>query len=209
MHQFNESILHDPSLSGIGNFLLKSSDLICLSHLQWDVVHQHPHHLLNHCQQRRSVFFVEEPVVEFISSWWLEMTQREYGVWVVVPHLPNWVNDQLATAMHQSLIDELLETYAIANPILWYYTPAALAFTKHLPASAIVYECIDGFSPLQGASSALQDLERELLQQADVVFTGGHTIDEAQQRLHVSIRPPTTSKTSLEPSTSLSTYDRN
>lgn len=209
MRQSSESIVHDPSLSGIGNFLSRGSDLVCLSHLQWDVVYGQPQHLLNHCQQRRRVFFVEEPIVEFISSWWLEVTQRECGVWVVVPHLPDWVNDELATAMHQSLMDELFKAYAIANPILWYYTPAALAFTQHLPASAIVYECIDGLSPLQGASPDLQALERELLQKADVVFTGGHTIDETQHRLHVSIRSPLPDRTSLDASTFLSTNDQN
>jgi UDP-galactopyranose mutase len=89
--------------------LRKNSDLVCFSHLRWDFVYQRPQHLLNCCAQQRRVFFIEEPVVECIDSWWLDISQRDCGVWVVVPHLPDWVSDELTTAMQQSLMDELFE----------------------------------------------------------------------------------------------------
>jgi glycosyltransferase involved in cell wall biosynthesis len=175
------------SLSGSDNFPLKGSDLVCLSHLRWNFVYQRPQHLLSRCVEKRRVFFVEEPVVEFIDSWWLEISQQECGVYVVVPHLPDWVSDELITAMHQSLMNELFETYAIANPILWYYTPIALSFTHHLPSSAIVYDCMDELSAFKGGSPALQELERQLFRRADVVFTGGQSLYEAKQHLHSNI----------------------
>lgn len=185
MKQFDESIVIPSSPST--EALSKGSDLICLSHLRWDFVYQRPQHLLSRCVQQRRVFFVEEPIVEFIASWWLEISQRECGVWVVVPHLPDWVNDKLMAAMHQSLMDELFQEYAIVNPILWYYTPAALSFTSHLPSSAVVYDCMNELSAFQGAAPALQQLERQLLQRADVVFTSGQSLYEAKQHLHSNI----------------------
>jgi len=126
-------------------------------------------------------------VIEFIDSWWLEISQRECGVWVVVPHLPDFVSDELATAMQQSLMNELFEDHAIANPILWYYTPAALTFTEHLPASVVVYDCMDELSAFQGASSVLRELEQQLMKRADIVFTGGQSLYEAKQHLHSNI----------------------
>jgi UDP-galactopyranose mutase len=185
--QFSESIVNHPSYLETEAILSNSFDLVCLSHLRWDFVYQRPQHLLSRCVKNRRVFFVEEPVVESIDSWWLEVSQRECGLWVVVPHLPNWVSDGLVTIMHQSLMDELFEKYAIVSPILWYYTPTALSFTHHLPSSVIVYDCMDELSAFRGASPALQELERQLLQRADVVFTGGQSLYEAKQHLHSNI----------------------
>lgn len=182
-----EPNIYYPSVSKMNDFLSEGTDLACLSHLRWDFVYQRPQHLMSRCAQKRRVFFIEEPIVEFVDSWWLDITQRECGVRVVVPHLPNWVNDELTTAMHQSLIDELFEEYAIANPILWYYTPAALTFTHHLEASVVVYDCMDELSAFQDASPALRKLERQLLQRADVVFTGGQSLYESKQHLHSNI----------------------
>lgn len=115
MKQFDKSIVEHTSLLGNKNILSSSFDLVCLSHLRWDFVYQRPQHLLNRCAQNNRVFFIEEPVLEFISSWWLEVSQRECGVLVVVPHLPNWVSDELVMAMHQSLMDDLFEKYAISK----------------------------------------------------------------------------------------------
>src|SRR4051812_18411656 len=39
-------------------------DLVCLSHLRWDFVHQRPQHLLSRCAKARRVFFVEEPMFD-------------------------------------------------------------------------------------------------------------------------------------------------
>lgn len=186
MKQLSESIVDHLSSFGT-EASSRGFDLVCLSHLRWDSVYQRPQHLLSRCVQKRRVFFIEEPIIEFIDSWWLEISQRECGVWVVVPHLPDWVSDELVAAMHQSLINELFEQYAIANPILWYYTPAALSFTNHLPSSAVVYDCMDELSAFQGASPALQELEQQLFQRAVVVFTGGQSLYEAKQHLHSNI----------------------
>lgn len=137
MNQIREPIVSDFSLLEANSLLSSNSDLVCLSYLQWDAVHQRSQHVLSSWAQHRRVFFVEEPVLEPITSWWSEVSERECGVWVVVPHLPNWVSDGLRAAMHQSLMDELFEQYAIANPILWHHTATALSSNNHLSSSAI------------------------------------------------------------------------
>jgi glycosyltransferase involved in cell wall biosynthesis len=162
-------------------------DLVCLSHLRWDFVYQRPQHLLSRCAQGRRTFFIEEPLFEFTDSWWIEVSQRECGVWVVVPHIPEFVNEELTAAMQRSLIDELFEACAIANPILWYYTPMALAFSSHLKPCATVYDCMDELSAFKGAPPALRALEKDLFDRASVVFTGGQSLYEAKQHQHVNI----------------------
>ncbi|MDX2098424.1 MAG: glycosyltransferase family 1 protein [Leptolyngbyaceae cyanobacterium bins.59] len=130
---------------------------------------------------------MEEPILEFIDSWWLEVSKRECGVWVVVPHLPNWVNDKLLIEMQQSLLDELFEEYAIAAPILWYYTPMAMAFSAHVRSSVIVYDCMDELSAFRGASPELRIWEKQLFERADVVFTGGHSLYEVKRHQHENV----------------------
>lgn len=163
------------------------SDLVCFSHLRWDFVYQRPQHLLTRCAQERRVFFIEEPIFEFIDSWWLEIGRRECGVFVVVPHLPNWVSGELVTAMQQCLVDELFEESAIVHPVLWYYTPMALSYTDHLSAQVVVYDCMDELSAFKGASPELRNWEAKLFDRADLVFTGGYSLYEAKQRQHSNV----------------------
>lgn len=159
-------------------------DLVCLSHLRWDFVYQRPQHLLSRCAKERRVFFVEEPIFDDGASWKLDISQREDGVWVVIPRLPSGLNQDLLQAMQQSLIDELFAEQAIANPILWYYTPMALSFTSHLKPVCVVYDCMDELSAFKGASPELRQLEVQLFEKADLVFTGGHSLYEAKRQHH-------------------------
>ncbi|WOD40274.1 hypothetical protein [Nodosilinea sp. E11] len=123
-------------MASIENRLSNASDLVCFSHLRWELLEQRSQQILGDYAQEQRVFFIEEPVVEFIDSWWIDVHQNECGVWVVVPHVLDWVSDELRKAMGQSLIDELFEQFAIVTPTLWYSTPSApLPLTHHLKFS--------------------------------------------------------------------------
>lgn len=162
-------------------------DLICFSHLRWDFVYQRPQHLLSRCAQTHRVFFVEEPIASPNDNWWLEMSQRECGVWVAVPYLPTGLSEDSAIALQQLLLDILFAEAQIEAPILWYYTPMAVPFTYHLNASAIVYDCMDELAAFKGAHPELQARETHLFRLADLVFTGGRSLYEAKQHQHSDV----------------------
>lgn len=170
-----------------GKFDLNTPDLVCFSHLRWDFVYQRPQHLLSRCAQARRTFFIEEPILESSASWWLEISRRECGVWVGIPHLPSGMSEAMLSAMQQSLVDELFAEFQISKPILWYYTPIALSFTNHLESCCIVYDCMDELSAFKGASAKLKDWEAQLFKRADVVFTGGQSLYEAKQHQHPNV----------------------
>ena len=182
-----ESTIADFSLSGIDWLFPGVPDLVCLSHLRWDFVYQRPQHLLTRCAKSRRVFFVEEPIFESGDEWWLEVGRRECGVFVVVPHIPSGLTAEMVTAMQQSLIDDLFDEYAIAQPILWYYTPMCLSYTQHLEALAVVYDCMDELSAFKGAPPELREYEAQLFDLADVVFTGGLSLYESKQHQHSNV----------------------
>jgi UDP-galactopyranose mutase len=158
-------------------------DLLCLSHLRWDFVYQRPQHLLSRCAETRRVFFFEEPVHDGGP---LRLEVKERGrVRVVVPHLPEGLTSDVAReAAMRSMIERMLADNGVSDYVLWYYTPMALQFTRHLRPRATVYDCMDELSAFKGASPLLRGLESELMSRADLVFTGGQSLYEAKRGRH-------------------------
>ena len=162
------------------------TDLVCLSHLRWDFVYQRPQHLLSRCAQKKRVFFLEEPVFGSKTPA-LQVDRREENLFVVTPQLPE-ANDSVAVnSILRALTDELFLQKRIEQYLLWYYTPMALPFTRHLQPRAVIYDCMDELSAFKGAPSALKSYEQELFALADVVFTGGQSLYEAKRRQHKNI----------------------
>ncbi len=161
-------------------------DLICLSHLRWDFVYQRPQHLLSRFAKGRRVFFVEEPVFGEVQPR-LEISPRGDGLHVVVPRLPHGLGAEEAEAAQRRLIDQLFEGRGIKEHVLWYYTPMALGWTRHLKPLATVYDCMDELSAFKGAPPALREREAELFRRADLVFTGGQSLYEAKRDQHPSV----------------------
>jgi UDP-galactopyranose mutase len=167
---------------------VERAPLICLSHLRWNFVFQRPQHLMTRCARGRAVYFVEEPIREGTAAPSLRI-ERSSHVTVVVPCLPADMDAADAFAVQRSLIDALIDQERLANYVLWYYTPLALAFTDHLQPLAVVYDCMDELSGFKGASPALKAYETELFRRASLVLTGGQSLFEAKRHLHRNIHP--------------------
>jgi len=160
-------------------------DLVCLSHLRWDFVYQRPQHLLSRCARDRRVFFFEEPFYTDDGPR-LDVRRSEEGVYVVVPHLPERArgNSEEEEALLQALLARLFAEYRVREHALWYYTPMAVAWTRHLKPLAVVYDCMDELSAFKFAPENLRDREAELFRRADLVFTGGQSLYEAKRGRH-------------------------
>jgi UDP-galactopyranose mutase len=158
-------------------------DIVCLSHLRWDFVYQRPQHLLSRCAETRRVFFFEEPIHDGGP---LRLEVKERGrVRVVVPQLPEGLTSDVAReAAMRSMVERMLADNGVSDYVLWYYTPMALQFTRHLRPRAVVYDCMDELSAFKGASPLLRGLESELMSRADLVFTGGQSLYEAKRGRH-------------------------
>jgi UDP-galactopyranose mutase len=171
------------------NYAGPQLDLICFSHLRWDFVYQRPQHLLTRCARERRVFYVEEPVFGN-GSMRLDISEREGGVRVVVPHLPDGLRSEIATtAVLKEMLRRLFSDNGIREYVFWYYTPMALSFTSDFTPVAAVYDCMDELSAFKGAHTRLQDFEQVLFQHVDLVFTGGQSLYEAKRTQHPSVHP--------------------
>ena len=158
--------------------------LLCFSHLRWAFVFQRPQHLLTRAAAAMRVVYWEEPVWVEHGTPGLQSRLSSEGVLIVQPHLP-WGAD--SDAAQRRLLDAMLREEGIADPILWYYTPQALAFSDHVKAALTVYDCMDELSAFAGADPSLPAREQALLRRADLVFTGGQSLYEAKRRSHHSV----------------------
>jgi glycosyltransferase involved in cell wall biosynthesis len=162
---------------------LVARDLVCFSHLRWDFVYQRPNHLMARAARDRRVFFVEEPVVEPAPTAHLRLVNRG-GVIVATPILPESRPIPDPIAVLRDLVDHLVRSERIDDPVLWYYTPMALPWTQHLDRSTTVYDSMDYLAGFRGAPPELLDREHELLRQADLVFCGGASLYRRMQVRH-------------------------
>jgi glycosyltransferase involved in cell wall biosynthesis len=163
-----------------------ATDLVCFSHLRWDFVFQRPQHLLTRFAQHRRVFVVEEPLFDEPSPR-LDVSMRDNGVHIVVPHLPPNSTADFAVEQQRILTEWLFEQYEITDATLWYYTALAMQFTAELPASRVIYDCMDELAAFAKAPPELLLCERELFAKADHVFTGGYSLFEAKFPHHHSV----------------------
>ncbi|MBB3349019.1 UDP-galactopyranose mutase [Sphingomonas sp. BK069] len=162
--------------------------LICFSHLRWDFVFQRPQHLMSRFARARQVLFWEEPIVTAADAG-PRVEQRRCantGVTVCTPHLPAGLAGDAVCATLRDLLDAMMA--APRGPVVrWYYTPMMLPFSEHLAADCIVYDCMDELSQFKNAPHDLLPLEQRLLDQADLVFTGGHSLYEAKRERHDAV----------------------
>ncbi|HKQ05898.1 MAG TPA: glycosyltransferase family 1 protein [Blastocatellia bacterium] len=165
------------------------ADVICLSHLRWDFVYQRPQHLLSRCARERRVFFFEEPIYIKGQMAQFDLAARGDNLFVIQPLLPMGLSEDEAERAQQAIINELIAEKEIKDYLLWYYTPMALGFTRHLKPLATVYDCMDELSAFRGAPRTMAEREAELLKRADVVFTGGQSLYEAKRHQHHNIHP--------------------
>ena len=163
--------------------------LLCFSHLRWDFVFQRPQHLMSRFADDMTVVFWEEPVdIGRRETPFLQVREAEgfSDIRVVVPHLPEGISEERRIAALKRLLDA--HVASLKGPLVaWYYTPMMLTFSWHLEASAIVYDCMDELSKFRFAPEHLLDLEQELIDKADLVFTGGSSLYEAKKDRHSSV----------------------
>jgi glycosyltransferase involved in cell wall biosynthesis len=163
--------------------------LICFSHLRWNFVFQRPQHLMSRFAREMNVIFWEEPVDAPPNEVaYLEVRGAEdaANVRVVVPHLPQGMPEHAREAALSRLLDAHLS--ALKGPLIaWYYTPMMLPFSKHVTPDVTVYDAMDELSKFKFAPEHLLDLEQELIDRADIVFTGGSSLYEAKKDRHDSV----------------------
>src|SRR5688572_11305171 len=133
------------------------------------------------------VWFVEEPVPSDAPGWIIDAVAP--NVLVCRPRTgrsePGFASPQAERLI--PLVRSLLEAHGVQRPVVWLYTPLATPLLAAVPASAVVYDCMDELSAFLNAPPELLARETELLDAADVVFTGGPSLYRAKRSRHPAV----------------------
>jgi UDP-galactopyranose mutase len=163
-------------------------DLICLSHIKWNFVYQRPQHLLNRFAINNRVFVIEEPVYEAQYDYYeVNNPNPKANLWVVQLYVSKCSSKEKTNHVLKALLDSFIYTNHISEYILWYYSPMALDFTDHLLPELIIYDCMDELSAFKSPPKRIKENEIYLLDRADLVFTGGHSLYHAKKDLHHNV----------------------
>ncbi|WP_199707223.1 glycosyltransferase [Teichococcus wenyumeiae] len=151
-------------------------------------MHQRPQHLLTYAAGSHRVYFFEEPIFEDgLTEPRLDLQIQPCGVVVAVPTLPSGYGEAEAVEAQRGFLDAILESHPNSRTTFWYYSPMALRFSAHQVPDLCVYDCMDELSAFRGAPPELTNLESQLFDLADLVFTGGHSLYEAKKTRHANV----------------------
>lgn len=162
-------------------------NLLCFSHLRWDFVFQRPQHLMTRFAREQQVYFLEEPIFDAQGHDYLERAQRDGNVTLLVPHLAAGKSREEVQLALSNLLSEVLAGQSMCDWMFWYYTPMALQFSLMFQPALVIFDCMDELSAFDFAPKELVMLEKKLMDIADVVFTGGHSLYEAKKNQHNNI----------------------
>ena len=162
-----------------------AEELVVLSHLRWVFVWQRPQQLISRLARTRRTWFVEEPWATVVGPPTLRTEQQGdvTRVWLDVHGESEWhvpFDDPRATGYADALA-ELLGPPAGGRTV-WLYTPMALPLARALQPSLLVYDVMDDLAAFAKASPDMKRLQRETLAAADVVFTGGRSLQRSVER---------------------------
>ncbi|MEG3155976.1 UDP-galactopyranose mutase [Sphingomonas sp. RB1R13] len=165
--------------------------ILCFSHLRWEFVFQRPQHLLTRFARKAPVVVWEEPIDAddgASPSLHIRPAADCAAVTLITPRLPPGGSEDERDALLRQLLDGYLARIDRAF-VAWYYTPIMLSFSAHLKPACTVYDAMDELANFRFAPPKLLDLERQLLERADVVFTGGYSLYESKKQRHGNVHP--------------------
>jgi glycosyltransferase involved in cell wall biosynthesis len=176
--------------------ITREHPLIVHSHLRWDFVWQRPQQLLSRLARTAPVLFIEEPIhLDDASANRLDLTVPSTNVIRAVPRLTGDLrgNYDASIAVVRDLVSAELASGGrldgqFANPVQWFYTPMpAPAMLGAFNETGVVYDCMDELSQFRHAPPDLTNRERQLLANADVVFTGGYKLFKSKSAHHSNV----------------------
>jgi glycosyltransferase involved in cell wall biosynthesis len=162
-------------------------EIVCFSHLRWDFVFQRPQHLLTRLADHFRIFYLEEPLYHCEEDHYSQAVHN--NIHIIKLHLSGDPHSPDASSRQKSLVASIFSKNKIHEYILWFYTPMALGMADGLDPVITVYDCMDELSAFKFAPPVLKQMEKELLNRADVVFTGGYSLYEAKKHQHKNIHP--------------------
>ncbi len=186
----------------------KGPDVFVFPVIDWHFRIQRPQHLATQLAQNghrvfyfTTTFISGDPEITLIE----QIEERVFICQFNIPYPNQSIYEEVPTKTQERLYTDALDKFvrgckieeniAIVDHPFW--TPIALT----LPASLVVYDCMDYHSGFHNTSNEILHEETHLLQNADLIITSSATLSEkiAQQRENTLIRNAADSKWFSQP----------
>src|SRR2546423_2307976 len=166
--------------------------IIVHCHLCWDWVWQRPQQFISRLSRRHKVLFVEtvapDPqLASAFARFWnpenlpnLTILRLQFPAW-------RWNDAEYVDAERRRLVQNFVHSPMAGGefdaPVQWFYDPMPVtAFAGQMNEILTGHDCMDELSKFRFAPPEIAQRETELLERADVVFTGGHKLFERKSR---------------------------
>jgi glycosyltransferase involved in cell wall biosynthesis len=159
--------------------------IFCLSHLEWNLkLFQRPQQFMLRLSKNHEIeFFCQIPTKQYMRS----KLKRVHGFKTMqinenlsvnyFPYIPGTNKSSKRAKLNRAIYTKMVKRYikkqGDSEYILWLYHPKDFDVTEYLPYELLIYDCMDDFKEFMGAPIDLKRLEEKLLNEADIVFTGG------------------------------------
>ena len=192
--------------------MIRNQSIICFAGEDWWYHHQHSK---NHIMRRLAragnrVIFVNSismglpslasrdfssKIKRKLRSYARPVRITEEGIVVVSPPVLPFYSSRLARAINRWLlvtqIKLLMVRFDMRNPILWIAIPTAREVVGRLGEQALIYQVSDKYDANQmdhsTASSIIDEMHRDLLARADVVYYSGRKLFGEERVKHPQI----------------------
>lgn len=172
----------------------KKNDIVCLSYLKWETtLFQRPQQIMTGMAERghRVLYVSYVSTREFLRR----ICRGDLSVftgkphenlrYINLPYLPltkyipplQWLMN--AMMMLATRVAMMLRRMRGAH--LWLYHPGLSPFVRLIPHERLVYDCMDQFEAFEKAREWDKSREGRLLKAADIVFTGGRSLQQAKE----------------------------
>jgi len=175
------------------NSFSENYPIIVHCHLCWDWVWQRPQQFISRLSEQHKVLFVETigpdptlaaPMARF------RIAENHPNVTLLRLQFPSWrwgdgdyVDSQRLRLVREFLAGPLAGQFERA--VQWFYDPMTVnAFAGRMGEILTVYDCMDELSKFATAPPEIIERELELLERADIVFTGGRKLFEVKSQFH-------------------------
>jgi len=173
-----------------------SFDIICLSHLKWEkTLFQRPQQLMRQfSRDSRILYLAHCPLKEFLRA----ILRGKLGEYIgkyndnlqylTLPYSPLTRRfkffQNLTYRLAAFVARYKAKRLGFQNIILWMYDPTYVDNLKRFPYKKLVYDCMDLFRGFKASSTDVQEQENRLLQKADIVFTGGKSLQKSKEGIN-------------------------
>jgi len=171
-------------------------DIVCSAiHFWTTTLWQRPHHIMSRLSEKNRIIYLRP--MNILALIKFSEARKEYRMLyrfnenlhvfmpLILPYGNRFpfitkLNDFLVTFQTKRLMAKL----GFKKPVLWFYSPLGKYLVGKLEESLVVYDCMDEHAEFRFADSRLARFERELLDCADIVFTGGRSLHNSKKRFN-------------------------